>query len=93
MESNEGPKALPVRIKIFRIAAARRSRQAAGRSARAHPQPAADTLRAQAERVEWPVDVALARPVTQLPTGPSWAYEIKLWTGFQPVRCPDSGPA
>jgi ATP-dependent DNA ligase len=24
------------------------------------------------------VDVALARPVTQLPTGPSWAYEIKV---------------
>ncbi|WP_329375611.1 ATP-dependent DNA ligase [Streptomyces sp. NBC_01483] len=27
--------------------------------------------------MEWPVDVALARPVTQLPTGP-WAYEIKV---------------
>ncbi|MFE2038499.1 hypothetical protein ACFXBB_35825 [Streptomyces scopuliridis] len=27
--------------------------------------------------VEWPVDVALARPVTQLPTGP-WACEIKV---------------
>ncbi|MFJ9634872.1 DNA ligase [Streptomyces sp. NPDC101175] len=24
------------------------------------------------------MDVALARPVTQLPTGPSWAYEIKV---------------
>ncbi|WP_449487598.1 ISAzo13 family transposase [Streptomyces sasae] len=32
--------------------------------------------------------VALARPVTQLPTGPSWAYEIKLWMGFRSVRCP-----
>jgi ATP-dependent DNA ligase len=32
----------------------------------------------QADGVEWPVDVALARPVTQLPTGPSWAYEIKV---------------
>ncbi|MEW2119941.1 hypothetical protein AB0945_33115 [Streptomyces sp. NPDC005474] len=27
--------------------------------------------------MEWPVDVALARPLTQLPTGP-WAYEIKV---------------
>ncbi|MEV7739127.1 hypothetical protein AB0O75_45040 [Streptomyces sp. NPDC088921] len=28
--------------------------------------------------MEWPVEVTLARPVTQLPTGPSWAYEIKV---------------
>lgn len=27
--------------------------------------------------MEWPLDVALARPVQQLPTGP-WAYEIKV---------------
>jgi hypothetical protein len=28
--------------------------------------------------LEWAVDVALARSVPQLPTGPSWAYEIKV---------------
>ncbi|WP_329537105.1 hypothetical protein OG568_52195 (plasmid) [Streptomyces sp. NBC_01450] len=27
--------------------------------------------------MKWPVDVALARPVPQLPAGP-WAYEIKV---------------
>lgn len=31
----------------------------------------------QAGCVEWPLGVALARPVQQLPTGP-WAYEIKV---------------
>jgi ATP-dependent DNA ligase len=41
-------------------------------------QQAAGAPGAQADGVEWPVDVALARPVTQLPTGPSWAYEIKV---------------
>ncbi len=51
-------------------------------------QQAAGAPKAQAEAVEWPVDVALARPVTQLPTGRSWAYEIKLWTGLESVRCP-----
>jgi ATP-dependent DNA ligase len=42
--------------------------------------------------VEWPVDVALAQPVAQLPTGP-WAYEIKtdghrtvLWRTKDGVR-------
>jgi ATP-dependent DNA ligase len=45
-----------------------------------------------ADRVEWPVDVALARPVTHLPTGP-WAYEVKvdghrtvLWRTADSVR-------
>jgi hypothetical protein len=38
---------------------------------------AAGVREPQADPVEWPVDVAPARPVTQLPTGP-WAYEIKV---------------
>lgn len=38
--------------------------------------------------MEWPVDVALARPVTQLPTGP-WAYEIKV-DGFRALASVDA---
>lgn len=41
-------------------------------------QQTASVRGAQADAVEWPVDVALARPCR--PVGP-WAYEVKLWTG------------
>ncbi|MEV6591769.1 hypothetical protein [Streptomyces acidicola] len=36
-------------------------------------QQAAGASKAPADGVERPAEIALARPVTQLPTGPSWA--------------------
>lgn len=48
---------------------------------------------AKADAVEWPLDAAPARPVTQPPAGPSWAYETKgdghrtvLWRTDDSVR-------
>lgn len=38
--------------------------------------------------MEFPVQVALAELVPVLPATPGWWYEIKLWTGFESVRCP-----
>jgi hypothetical protein len=38
--------------------------------------------------VDFPVGVALAELVPALPVGAGWRYEMKLWAGFDLVRCP-----